>query len=108
MQVANVLPYLASLLVVEISPEFVKDLKSFLLKIFRRPIEERVVTALGKHWHVEHFVCAKVAVHLTKTQRQKDRRIERQNNKLKHWLVKHFVCTKVGQLPESSLLGTKS
>ena len=24
-----------------------------------RPIEERVVTALGKHWHVEHFVCAK-------------------------------------------------
>ena len=25
----------------------------------RRPIEERVVTALGKHWHVEHFVCAK-------------------------------------------------
>ena len=27
----------------------------------RRPIEERVVTALGKHWHVEHFVCAKVS-----------------------------------------------
>lgn len=25
----------------------------------RRPIEERVVTALGKHWHVEHFVCSK-------------------------------------------------
>ena len=25
----------------------------------RRPIEERVITALGKHWHVEHFVCAK-------------------------------------------------
>nr|XP_023017260.1 LIM and senescent cell antigen-like-containing domain protein 1 isoform X1 [Leptinotarsa decemlineata]XP_023017261.1 LIM and senescent cell antigen-like-containing domain protein 1 isoform X1 [Leptinotarsa decemlineata] len=25
----------------------------------RRPIEERVVTALGKHWHVEHFACAK-------------------------------------------------
>ncbi|XP_038219429.1 LIM and senescent cell antigen-like-containing domain protein 1 isoform X1 [Zerene cesonia] len=25
----------------------------------RRPIEERIVTALGKHWHVEHFVCAK-------------------------------------------------
>lgn len=25
----------------------------------RRPIEERVVTALGKNWHVEHFVCAK-------------------------------------------------
>jgi len=25
----------------------------------RRPIEERVVTALGKHWHVEHFVCIK-------------------------------------------------
>ncbi|KAH7645847.1 LIM zinc finger domain containing stck [Dermatophagoides farinae] len=25
----------------------------------RRPIEERVVTALGKQWHVEHFVCAK-------------------------------------------------
>ncbi|CAL4120814.1 unnamed protein product, partial [Meganyctiphanes norvegica] len=25
----------------------------------RRPIEERVVTALGKHWHVEHFVCGK-------------------------------------------------
>ncbi|KAF0287420.1 LIM and senescent cell antigen-like-containing domain protein 1 [Amphibalanus amphitrite] len=24
-----------------------------------RPIEERVVTALGKNWHVEHFVCAK-------------------------------------------------
>ena len=24
-----------------------------------RPIEERIVTALGKHWHVEHFVCAK-------------------------------------------------
>ena len=27
----------------------------------RRPIEERVVTALGKHWHIEHFACAKVA-----------------------------------------------
>ena len=27
--------------------------------IFRRPIEERVVHALGKAWHVEHFVCAK-------------------------------------------------
>ena len=26
----------------------------------RRPIEERVVTALGKHWHIEHFACAKV------------------------------------------------
>lgn len=25
----------------------------------RRPIEERVVNALGKYWHVEHFVCAK-------------------------------------------------
>ncbi|XP_046381595.1 LIM and senescent cell antigen-like-containing domain protein 1 isoform X3 [Haliotis rufescens] len=25
----------------------------------RRPIEERVVHALGKSWHVEHFVCAK-------------------------------------------------
>ncbi|XP_055334798.1 LIM and senescent cell antigen-like-containing domain protein 1 isoform X1 [Paramacrobiotus metropolitanus] len=25
----------------------------------RRPVEDRVVTALGKHWHVEHFVCAK-------------------------------------------------
>ena len=25
----------------------------------RRPIEERVVTAMGKHWHVEHFACAK-------------------------------------------------
>ena len=25
----------------------------------RRPIEERVVTALGKHWCVPHFVCAK-------------------------------------------------
>lgn len=25
----------------------------------RRPIEERVVTALGKNWHVEHFACAK-------------------------------------------------
>ncbi|CAG0915355.1 unnamed protein product [Notodromas monacha] len=24
-----------------------------------RPIEERVVTALGKNWHVEHFVCAR-------------------------------------------------
>ncbi|XP_039250060.2 LIM and senescent cell antigen-like-containing domain protein 1 isoform X1 [Styela clava] len=24
----------------------------------RRPIEERVVSAMGKHWHVEHFVCA--------------------------------------------------
>ena len=38
-------------------------IKRFILwlKIFRRPIEERVVTALGKHWHVEHFVCAKVA-----------------------------------------------
>lgn len=24
----------------------------------RRPIEERVVTALGKHWHTEHFACA--------------------------------------------------
>lgn len=24
----------------------------------RRPIEERVVTALGKHWHAEHFACA--------------------------------------------------
>jgi len=23
-----------------------------------RPIEERVITALGKNWHVEHFVCA--------------------------------------------------
>lgn len=22
-----------------------------------RPIEDRIVTALGKHWHVEHFVC---------------------------------------------------
>nr|XP_019573513.1 PREDICTED: LIM and senescent cell antigen-like-containing domain protein 2 isoform X3 [Rhinolophus sinicus] len=25
----------------------------------RRPIEGRVVNALGKQWHVEHFVCAK-------------------------------------------------
>ncbi|XP_066268087.1 LIM and senescent cell antigen-like-containing domain protein 1 isoform X2 [Branchiostoma lanceolatum] len=25
----------------------------------RRPIETRVVNALGKQWHVEHFVCAK-------------------------------------------------
>ncbi|CAH8474459.1 unnamed protein product [Schistosoma margrebowiei] len=25
----------------------------------RRPIEERVVHALGKTWHVEHFVCAR-------------------------------------------------
>ncbi|CAG0894766.1 unnamed protein product [Darwinula stevensoni] len=25
----------------------------------RRPIEERAVTALGKQWHVEHFVCAR-------------------------------------------------
>lgn len=25
----------------------------------RRPIEERVVTALGKHFHVDHFVCAR-------------------------------------------------
>jgi len=25
----------------------------------RRPIEDRVVTALGKHWCVHHFVCAK-------------------------------------------------
>jgi len=25
----------------------------------RRPIEERVVTAMGKHWHIEHFACAK-------------------------------------------------
>ncbi|XP_022100339.1 LIM and senescent cell antigen-like-containing domain protein 1 [Acanthaster planci] len=24
-----------------------------------RPIEERIVTAMGKHWHVEHFVCAR-------------------------------------------------
>lgn len=24
----------------------------------RRPVEERVVTALGKNWHVQHFVCA--------------------------------------------------
>jgi len=24
----------------------------------RRPIEERVVTAMGKHWHVDHFACA--------------------------------------------------
>ncbi|XP_071837962.1 LIM and senescent cell antigen-like-containing domain protein 1 isoform X1 [Apostichopus japonicus] len=24
-----------------------------------RPIEERIVTALGKQWHVEHFVCAR-------------------------------------------------
>jgi len=24
----------------------------------RRPIEERVVSAMGKQWHVEHFVCA--------------------------------------------------
>lgn len=23
----------------------------------RRPIEERVVTALGRQWHIEHFVC---------------------------------------------------
>ncbi|GFR86260.1 LIM and senescent cell antigen-like-containing domain protein 1 [Elysia marginata] len=25
----------------------------------RRPIEERVIHAMGKTWHVEHFVCAK-------------------------------------------------
>ncbi|NXS21039.1 LIMS1 protein, partial [Mystacornis crossleyi] len=25
----------------------------------RRPIEGRVVNAMGKQWHVEHFVCAK-------------------------------------------------
>jgi hypothetical protein len=25
----------------------------------RRPIEERIVTALGKHFHVDHFVCAR-------------------------------------------------
>jgi hypothetical protein len=25
----------------------------------RRPIEDRVVNALGKQWHVDHFVCAK-------------------------------------------------
>ena len=25
----------------------------------RRPVEGRVVTALGKHWHIEHFACAK-------------------------------------------------
>ncbi|XP_078738727.1 LIM and senescent cell antigen-like-containing domain protein 1 [Lampetra fluviatilis] len=25
----------------------------------RRPVEERVVNALGKQWHVEHFVCAR-------------------------------------------------
>ncbi|TRY91700.1 hypothetical protein DNTS_003340 [Danionella cerebrum] len=25
----------------------------------RRPIEGRIVNALGKHWHVEHFVCTK-------------------------------------------------
>ena len=30
------------------------------ITISRRPIEGRVVTALGKHWCVEHFVCAKV------------------------------------------------
>ena len=24
----------------------------------RRPIEERIVTALGKKWHVDHFVCS--------------------------------------------------
>ena len=30
--------------------------------ISRRPIEGRVVTALGKHWCVEHFVCAKVNI----------------------------------------------
>ena len=31
----------------------------------RRPIEERVVTALGKHWHIEHFACAKVIFNLS-------------------------------------------
>ena len=40
--------------------------KDYLSALFanpfpRRPIEERVVTALGKHWHIEHFACAKVA-----------------------------------------------
>lgn len=25
----------------------------------RRPIEQRVVTALGKHWHPDHFVCSR-------------------------------------------------
>ena len=38
----------------------IDPLTSQLWKQFpRRPIEERVVTALGKHWHIEHFACAK-------------------------------------------------
>lgn len=32
-------------------------------RVTRRPIEDRVVTALGKHWHVEHFACAKYSDH---------------------------------------------
>ena len=42
---------------------FTKDYLSALSanQFPRRPIEERVVTALGKHWHIEHFACAKVA-----------------------------------------------
>ena len=59
----------------------------FSLKILRRPIEERVVTALGKHWHVEHFVCAKVAIHLTKTQIQKDRKTEKVKDKTTNWSI---------------------
>ena len=41
---------------------FTKDYLSALFanQFPRRPIEERVVTALGKHWHIEHFACAKV------------------------------------------------
>ena len=34
-------------------------LLNFKTQFSRRPIEERVVTALGKHWHIEHFACAK-------------------------------------------------
>ena len=49
--------------------------------MFRRPIEERVVTALGKHWHVEHFVCAKVSLSSHKN-RQKDKKTNRQKDKV--------------------------
>ena len=35
------------------------SLLNFKTQFSRRPIEERVVTALGKHWHIEHFACAK-------------------------------------------------
>ena len=40
---------------------FFGDVKDtfFTIQFYRRPIEERVVTAMGKHWHIEHFACAK-------------------------------------------------